>query len=182
MVAASAMLAQSEQAHPDQVKTPQYQLAYGSAFEIGIEAHLQSLLSGPAGAILSAAAIGKLSGVGGKVPANFKVYQTPNGDKVYESPGGLVYGPGSIHGDRLSHVLDHTKVNLNKANHTVFNAKGSKSLTIVDEAWMEKGLPIHGNPGSYDVPMGRTIGTSGETTVRIVVKQGTNQIITAYPK
>ena len=68
MVAASAMLAQSEQAHPDQVKTPQYQLAYGSATEIGIDAYLQSLLSGPAGAILSAAAIGKLSGVGGKIP------------------------------------------------------------------------------------------------------------------
>ncbi len=29
--------------------------------------------------------------------------------------------------------------------------------------------------------MGRTIGTLGETKIRIVVKQGTSEIITAYP-
>jgi hypothetical protein len=37
------------------------------------------------------------------------------------------------------------------------------------------------DPGAYVVSMGRTIGTAGETNIKIIVRPGTNQIITAYP-
>ncbi len=39
---------------------------------------------------------------------------------------------------------------------------------------------VSGEPGTF-VPMGRTVGTAGETAVRVIVRPGANQIITAYP-
>lgn len=43
------------------------------------------------------------------------------------------------------------------------------------------GAPLPNDPGAYIVPMGRTVGTAGESAVKIIVRPGTNQIITAYP-
>jgi len=37
------------------------------------------------------------------------------------------------------------------------------------------------DPGAYVVPMERIIGTAGEQKLKIIVRPGTNQIITAYP-
>ena len=86
-----------------------------------------------------------------------------------------------MHGDRLTHVLDHTQPNPDKATHTVFNAQGNDALALVDEAWSLKGAPEVGDPGAYIIPMGRVVGTTGETSIKVVVKPGTNEIITAYP-
>jgi hypothetical protein len=34
---------------------------------------------------------------------------------------------------------------------------------------------------AFDIPIGRVIGTRGETRIRIIVKDGTTNIITAFP-
>ena len=54
-------------------------------------------------------------------------------------------------------------------------------LGLIDQAWLKKGNPVSGDPGAYVVPMGRVIGTAGETSIRIIVRPGTNKVITAYP-
>ncbi|KPD08272.1 hypothetical protein AM501_11110, partial [Aneurinibacillus migulanus] len=104
-----------------------------------------------------------------------------NYDGTWTSSGGLVYGFDRKFGNRVNHVLAHTEPNLTKANHTVFNVDKTKVLEIVDEAWMKKRQPLVNDPGTYIVPMERIVGTNSETAVRLVVKPGTNKIITAYP-
>jgi len=67
--------------------------------------------------------------------------------------------------------------------HSVFVAceKGN-SLDIVDEAWQKRSSPVtQAGKDVYDVPMGKAVGTQGESKVRIVTKQGTNEVVTAYP-
>lgn len=125
-----------------------------------------------------------VSGVGAHInaPTGFIPYRTSSGDLVYVSPGGLVYGQGSVDVRRIDHVLAHTIPNPNKTTHTVFNVQGSDALTLIDEAWSKKGTSVPGDPGAYIVPMGRVVGTKGETTIRVIVKPGTNEIITAYPQ
>lgn len=100
---------------------------------------------------------------------------------TWTSSGGLIYGPDKKFGNRVQHVLAHTEPNPNKVNHTIFNVDKTEVLKVVDEAWSKKGAPLANDPGTYVVPMGRVIGTNGETAVRLVVKPGTNEIITAYP-
>jgi hypothetical protein len=65
--------------------------------------------------------------------------------------------------------------------HTVFNVGRSDVIGLVDEAWAARGAPLPGDPGAFVVPMGRVVGTNGETAIRVVVKPGTSEIITAYP-
>ncbi|YCH22787.1 hemagglutinin repeat-containing protein [Pseudomonas sp. D1-3] len=101
--------------------------------------------------------------------------------RSWTTPAGLDYGQGSIHGNRVKHVLDHAVPNPNKTTHSVFNVDRKEILGLIDQAWLKKGSPVSGDPGAYVVPMGRVIGTSGETSIRIIVRPGTNQIITAYP-
>ena len=114
-------------------------------------------------------------------PTGFTTYRTPDGDMVHVSPSGLQYGRDPKFGNRVDHVLDHTSPTPGKPKHTVFNAQGDDALALVDEAWSKKGSPLSSDPGAYVVPMGRAIGTSGETSIRVIVKPGTNEIITAYP-
>ena len=45
----------------------------------------------------------------------------------------------------------------------------------------KKGASIPVNSRASDIPMGRVIGTEGETAIRLVVEPGTNKVITAYP-
>lgn len=45
----------------------------------------------------------------------------------------------------------------------------------------QESSPVVGDPGAYVVPMGRAIGTSGETSIKSIVRPGTNQVIIAYP-
>jgi len=58
----------------------------------------------------------------------------------------------------------------------------------IDEAWSSpnkvqayKADGVTPDPGYFTVNMRRAIGTNGETTIRIGVKPGTSNFITAYP-
>ena len=101
--------------------------------------------------------------------------------QTWTTPGGLDYGQGSIHGNRVQHVLDHTLLNPSKTTHSVFNVDRKEVLRLIDEAWLAKGNPLPNDQGTYIVPMGRTVGTAGESSIKIIVRPGTNKIITAFP-
>ncbi|MDG6095790.1 hypothetical protein LOC54_12015, partial [Acetobacter sp. AN02] len=124
-------------------------------------------------------------GAKANAPAGFKAYQAPNGDKYYESPEGLIYGPGSKDGDRISHVLAHTAEDTTKAKHSVFNVQGDDALALVDEAWAKRsgsGTTQSNGNQVWSVDLGRVVGTEGETSVQIIVRKNTSDIITAFPK
>ena len=82
-------------------------------------------------------------------------------------------------------MLDHTAPNPSKPVHSVFNAQGDDALRIVDDAWVNRTGPgtlqSNGNR-TWTVDLGRPIGTNGQTSVQIVVRDGTKEIITAFPK
>ena len=101
----------------------------------------------------------------------------------WQTPKGLSYGQGSIHGNRVKHVLDHETQNTEKHKHSVFcTCKRGESLDTVDEAWEKRGTPTKSGPNDvYEVDMKKTVGTQGEQKVRIVTKTGTNEVITAHP-
>lgn len=101
--------------------------------------------------------------------------------RTWTSPKGLDYGQGSKQGNRVKHVLEHASSNPNKLSHTVFDVPRNHVLSLVDEAWNVKGSPLVNDPGAYVVNMNKIIGTNGETSIKIIVRPGTNQIITAYP-
>ncbi|PRE37691.1 RHS repeat-associated core domain-containing protein, partial [Burkholderia cenocepacia] len=102
--------------------------------------------------------------------------------RSWSTPNGLIYGQGSRHGNRVKHVLDHESPNPKKTTHSVFcTCKKGGSLDLVDEAWAKRGRPLTDDPGAYVVPMGRVVGTAGETNVRIITRPGTNEVISAYP-
>ncbi len=124
-----------------------------------------------------------VSGVGAQVntPRGFSTYRTSDGDLVHVSPGGLRYGADPKFGNRVDHVLNHTAPNPNKPVHSVFNAQGGDALDLVDQAWVRRGAPDPSDPAAFVVGMGRPIGTAGETSIRIVVRPGTTEVITAYP-
>jgi hypothetical protein len=54
-------------------------------------------------------------------------------------------------------------------------------LETVDEAWLRRDFPVKGQPGVFEVEMGRIIGERGETVVRVVVDPATNEVVSAYP-
>ena len=103
-------------------------------------------------------------------------------NKVWTTPAGLDYGLDLKHGNRIKHVLAHTIPNPNKPVHSVFSVSRKEVLPLVDEAWKIKGNPLPNDPSVYLVDMKKPIGTKGETKVRIVVRKGTNKIISAYPQ
>ena len=61
-----------------------------------------------------------------------------NGDGTWTSNEGVIYGQGSIHGNRVKHVLDHTQPNSSKPKHTVYNVDKSQVIGLIDEAWVKK--------------------------------------------
>ncbi|GGK77709.1 polymorphic toxin-type HINT domain-containing protein [Mangrovihabitans endophyticus] len=103
----------------------------------------------------------------------------------FESPNHLLYGPGSVQGHRILHVLDHAHANPDKPIHSVFDIGSRGVLDVIDEAWLLRGTNLltktEGNRTFYIIPMGRTIGTNGEQNILIIVRNG-DEIITAYPK
>ena len=114
-------------------------------------------------------------------PRGFTSYRTPDGDVAHVSPSGLRYGSDPKFGNRVDHVLDHTVPNPNKPVHSVFNVQGDDALSLVDEAWTRRGISDPNDVAAFVVDMGRPIGTAGETSIRVVVRPGTTDIITAYP-
>jgi hypothetical protein len=105
----------------------------------------------------------------------------PLGSGVWESFGGLRFGPGGKQGHYLAHVMEHLAPNLVKLKHSVFDVQGHLIRTL-DEAWAARGAGVvQGGYRVFDVNMGRVIGTAGETNLRIVVRNGTSDVITAYP-
>jgi hypothetical protein len=104
-----------------------------------------------------------------------------NGSTTWTSAGGLEYGSGSVHGSRIKHVLAHGVPDPSKLVHTVFSGSPRDIFATVDAAWGSRGVSVPGDPGKFIVPMGRVVGTSGETSVTVIVRPGTNQIITAFP-
>ncbi|SDC97429.1 hypothetical protein SAMN04488112_1252 [Melghirimyces thermohalophilus] len=107
------------------------------------------------------------------------------GNGKWKSSAGLIYGQGSKHGNRVKHVLAHARPDPTKPKHSVFVGGRKKVLGLVDEAWSmrSKVKPVIQKNGNavYNVPMGKQVGTQGEKTVRIVVRQGTSEVITAFP-
>lgn len=90
---------------------------------------------------------------------------------------------------REDHVRRHNKNDLTKEKHGVFNEDGVK---LADEAWQladKSGLKPDAN-GQLSVPMGRVVGHEGGSlgtgaplnSIRISVRPGTNELITAYPE
>ena len=43
------------------------------------------------------------------------------------------------------------------------------------------GTPLPSDPGAYVVPIGRVIGTAGETNIKIITRPGADKIISGYP-
>ncbi|MEU4561953.1 polymorphic toxin-type HINT domain-containing protein [Actinoplanes sp. NPDC023936] len=107
------------------------------------------------------------------------------GDGWFESPSHLLYGPGSAENHRILHVLDHMQPRPDKPVHNVFDIGDQNVFELIDEAWLRRGTAVFtddpGNRTYYIIPMGRRIGTKGETHILIIVKNG-DEIITAYPK
>jgi hypothetical protein len=146
-----------------------------------------SLILNGFGNILSRHGAGEVSGPRPAAPS------APKGTKLtydkatksWTTPEGLVYEPGSKHGNRVKHVLDHAEANPNKPVHSVFDAARRDVLGLIDEAWTRRSGPgiLQNNGNRYwSVDMGRRVGTAGETHIRIVVRDGTTKVITSYPE
>ncbi len=104
----------------------------------------------------------------------------------WSTAGDLFYGMGSKHGNRIYHVFAHLEEDESKPVHSVFLGDEASLLALLDEAWAKRDSAFteaqsNGNR-VYDIDMERVIGTDGEEEIRIVVRDGTNKLITAYPR
>jgi hypothetical protein len=116
-----------------------------------------------------------------------------------QSPGGLVYGPHSQHGDRFNHVMNHTGDIPTRPQHGVFNSSnGNDVVRMVDDAYsrVQQGGVVsinqpNGNTAHY-VNMGQPVGYVGGAPggqaghpqvnyVQLVMRTNTNEVITAFP-
>ena len=139
-------------------------------------------LSGPAMGNFGDFARSSIAAKGGN-PAGKLIYDSAN--RTWSSPGGLVYGQGSAQGNRVLHVLDHTVPNPTKPVHSVFDVPRNQVIGLIDEAFASRTGPgVLQNNGnrSWIIDLGRQTGTGGQTGVQIIVRDGTSEIITAYPK
>lgn len=50
------------------------------------------------------------------------------GTRTWTTPAGIDYGPGSVHGNRVQHILDHAVPNPTKTTHSVFNVDRKEVL------------------------------------------------------
>jgi filamentous hemagglutinin len=66
--------------------------------------------------------------------------------------------------------------------HSVFGVPRNQILGLLDEVWLSSSrIPVVGDPAAFITPMGRAVGTAGENAVRLIVKSGTTNVISAYP-
>lgn len=105
------------------------------------------------------------------------------GNKVWKSHQGILYGPDKVFGNRVKHVLAHPSADASKKLHSVFNVSRDKVIGLVDEAWTRRVGPGSLSKGYrvFEMDMGRTVGTLGESRMRLVFRDGTMDIISAYP-
>ena len=120
------------------------------------------------------------------------------GRSRYESPAGLVYGPGSEEGHRLKHLARHLEDQPNRpGSHGVFQGDMRDFLVVIDDAYTRakkgaKETTKKEDDGSvvYEVTFEKAIGFIGGETggrkkkpaakkIRLVVR-GSN-VITAFP-
>ena len=135
----------------------------------------------------------------GKLPTKkFELVEVTPGTWV--SPAGLRYTGRDAKGlSRKDHVLRHAKDQPNRAgSHGVFDANGDEVFRVIDEAWekvKKNGLRprVEGDSETYTISMGRRIGYLGGKngarrskpplkSVFIVVRKGTKNVVTAFPK
>lgn len=139
-------------------------------------------------------------GGGAGAPAAKKFELIEIGGNIWVSPAGLRYAGRDAQGlTRKAHVLRHAKDQPERAgSHGVFDADGDEVFQVVDEAWgriQQKRLrpQVEGDSLTYVVPMGRRIGYLGGKTgarrkhpplssVFIVIRQGTKDVVTAFPR
>lgn len=116
---------------------------------------------------------------------------------VFESPAGLVYGPGSAEGHRIDHILRHAVDDPDRPVHGVFDGGREEILALLDEAYeiaTERGPPVEveqdGERTVYTIDMGRRVGFVGgesgrrsghpdATHIRLVLED--RSVITAFP-
>ena len=83
------------------------------------------------------------------------------------------------------HVLEHLAPDPSKPLHTVFNVPRDQIVGLLDEAWVARQgsgvLQANGNR-LFNIPMERVVGTGGETSITIIVRDGTTNVITAFPE
>ena len=116
------------------------------------------------------------------------------------SPAGLRYEGKDPQGlTRVEHVLRHAANQPTRAgSHGVFDGGKDQALATIDEAWrLAKQQKIEpkqeGQTSAYTIPMGRRVGylggqagtTRGNPPLKnvfIVVRTGTSNVITAFPR
>jgi hypothetical protein len=120
------------------------------------------------------------------------------GRNRYESPAGLVYGPGSEEGHRLKHIARHLEDQPNRpGSHGVFKGTMRAFLIAIDEGYARakkgaKGTTKKEDDGSmvYEITFDKAIGFIGgeaggrkknpaSKKLRLVVRG--NNVITAFP-
>ncbi|RWU03844.1 hypothetical protein [Pseudodesulfovibrio sp. S3] len=156
------------------------QLAYPPAQEdIDASKFGLNLFIGSLGSIVGGKAVLGDKGLGSSSRTKLS-YDKSTG--TWKSPAGLVYGDDPNFGNRIKHVLAHGESNPKKAQHSVFNVEKHEILGLVDEAWKMKGNPrTEGAVHIFEPNMNKVVGTNGETSIRIVVRKGTCEIISSYP-
>jgi len=130
--------------------------------------------------------------------AKFELKQV--GKATWLSPAGLRYAGYDPEGrTRVEHVLRHAADEPRRAgSHGVFDGGNDGTLATIDAAWKQiKRAKIkprkEGRTSSYIVPMGKRVGYLGGqngarrknpplTKVFIVVRTGTSEVITAFPR
>ena len=106
---------------------------------------------------------------------------TKIGEDAWQSSGGLKYVGLDKNGlNRIEHVLQHVAPGV--PGKSVFNVPRNQILGLLDEAYASAArVPVPGDPAAFITPMGRTVGTAGENAVRLILRPGTSEVISAYP-
>ncbi len=125
-------------------------------------------------------------------------YLTEIRSKVYRSPAGLIYTPGSQHGHRVTHVMHHAKDDPKRTgNHGVFGSTNQNSiLKLLDVAYRQAKsgkrtvTKKEQDRIVYTIDMGKRIGYVGGEAgnrkgkpaahkIRLVLQN--QKVITAFP-
>jgi RHS repeat-associated protein len=106
---------------------------------------------------------------------------TKIGEDAWQSSGGLRYVGLDKNGlNRIEHVLQH--VDPAVPGKSVFNVPRNQILGLLDEAYVSSArVSVPGDSAAFVTPMGRIVGTGGENALRLILKPGTSEVISAYP-